>query len=77
MLIFSGTVTAIFKSVPVARAVRDYFLKRAEQDGPYKAVQITFSTDPCERPLFLATQLGAPSIVRNQKRPRFRQMMKA
>jgi hypothetical protein len=55
-------VTTIFKSVAVARAVRNHFLKKAAEPGAYKGVQVTFSTDPCEKQLFLGSQMPSCNI---------------
>ncbi|PGH01083.1 hypothetical protein AJ80_09066 [Polytolypa hystricis UAMH7299] len=54
----AGNATVIFKSVAVARAVRNHFLHKATHAGPYKGVTITYSTDPCEKQLVLATQFN-------------------
>ena len=60
------TATVVFSATAIARMVRDEFRKRARQAGPYRDVQVTFSHDPCERPLNLITQM--PSS-RNSTRP--------
>ncbi|PGG97930.1 hypothetical protein AJ79_09043 [Helicocarpus griseus UAMH5409] len=50
----SGNVTAAFKSVQTAMIVRQHFLQKASKaSGPYKGVEVTYSTDPCEKPLHL------------------------
>ncbi|KAL1958437.1 hypothetical protein VTO42DRAFT_4538 [Malbranchea cinnamomea] len=58
----SGNVTTVFKSVDVARLVQKHFLQLASKPGPYKGVQVTFSTDPCEKQLVLSAQ-GAVTAV--------------
>jgi hypothetical protein len=58
--------TVVFSATAIARMVRDEFRKRARQSGPYRDVQVSFSHDPCERPLNLISQI--PSS-RNDVRP--------
>src|SRR5271156_3585500 len=58
--------TVVFSATAIARMVRDEFRKRARQSGPYRDVQVSFSHDPCERPLNLISQI--PSS-RNAVRP--------
>ncbi|KAF3484104.1 uncharacterized protein GIQ15_03428 [Arthroderma uncinatum] len=55
----TGNVTMAFKSVRAARLVRQHFVEQSIKEGPFKNVQVTFSTDPCEKPLFLGTQMSA------------------
>ena len=44
--------------------VRDNFRERAKKTGSYKGIQVSFSHDPCERPLHLVTQIpGAHGIM--------------
>ncbi|EEH18746.2 hypothetical protein PABG_01065 [Paracoccidioides brasiliensis Pb03] len=49
----AGNVTAAFKSVKTARHVREMFWQKSSEPGPYAGVQVTYSTDPCEKPLHL------------------------
>jgi hypothetical protein len=51
------TATVVFSATAIARMVRDEFRRKARQAGPYRDVQVTFSHDPCERPLNLITQI--------------------
>ncbi|EER29546.1 hypothetical protein D8B26_003895 [Coccidioides posadasii str. Silveira] len=65
----TGNVTAVFKSVATARTVRDHFLDLAiHKSNPYYDVQVTFSTDPCEKQLNLESQIGVPQHRRNRGR---------
>ncbi|KMU89036.1 hypothetical protein CIHG_06837 [Coccidioides immitis H538.4] len=65
----TGNVTAVFKSVATARTVRDHFLALAiHKSNPYYDVQVTFSTDPCEKQLNLESQIGVPQHRRNRGR---------
>ncbi|KAI1912981.1 hypothetical protein LOZ65_005880 [Ophidiomyces ophidiicola] len=65
----AGNVTAVFKSVATARAVRDHIMVMAShEDNAYFEVQVTFSTDPCERQLNLESQFGIPQHRRNLMR---------
>lgn len=50
----------MFKSVDVARTVQRQFSQMALLQGHYKGVQVTFSTDPCEKLLVLTHQTGIP-----------------
>ena len=38
--------------------VLDAFRQRGRKPGPYKDVQVSFSHDPCERPLHLVSQMS-------------------
>ncbi len=58
--------TVVFAATSLARIVKDEYRKRARQAGPYRDVQVSFSHDPCERPMNLITQM--PSS-RNTVRP--------
>ncbi|WEW58920.1 hypothetical protein PRK78_004388 [Emydomyces testavorans] len=63
----AGNVTAVFKSVAAARAVRNQLLvMAAHRSNPYYDVQVTFSTDPCEKQLNLESQFGVPQHRRTK-----------
>ena len=50
----------MFRDIESARTVREHFMKVSKKNhpsNPYREVQVTFSQDPCERPLALKTQL--------------------
>ncbi|KAK2806857.1 hypothetical protein FQN51_005657 [Onygenales sp. PD_10] len=47
-------VTAAFKSVRTARLVKEHFLLKACKSAPYIGIQVTYSTDPCEKELHLS-----------------------
>ncbi|EEP76916.1 predicted protein [Uncinocarpus reesii 1704] len=65
----TGNVTAVFKSVATARAVRDHFLALAvHKSNPYHEIRVTFSTDPCEKQLNLDSQIGIPQSRRLRDR---------
>ncbi|KIX04473.1 uncharacterized protein Z518_05343 [Rhinocladiella mackenziei CBS 650.93] len=53
----TGNATVVFSSTVIARIVRDDFLRRSRNGGPYQDIQIGFSHDPCERPMNLITQI--------------------
>ncbi|KAF7512640.1 hypothetical protein GJ744_000901 [Endocarpon pusillum] len=53
----SGNATVVFSATVIARTVREDFLRRAAYPGPYQDVMVSFSHDPCERPLNLITQM--------------------
>lgn len=51
-------MTATFASTLVARQVRGHFVGRSrEHGGWYEGINVTYSTDPCEKPLVLQTQV--------------------
>ncbi|RMZ81815.1 hypothetical protein DV738_g2008, partial [Chaetothyriales sp. CBS 135597] len=58
----TGNATVVFTSTANARRVRDQFRAKAKQYGPYRDVQISFSHDPCEKPLNLITQIEQPAV---------------
>ncbi|RMZ92140.1 hypothetical protein DV736_g622, partial [Chaetothyriales sp. CBS 134916] len=53
----TGNATVVFTSTANARRVRDRFRAEAKHNGPYRDVQVSFSHDPCEKPLNLITQI--------------------
>ncbi|KAM5462806.1 putative peptide-methionine (S)-S-oxide reductase [Microsporum audouinii] len=53
----SGNVTVVFKSVQVAKTVRQYFVAQSTKNGLFRKLVVTFATDPCERPLLLCSQV--------------------
>ncbi|RMZ77135.1 hypothetical protein DV737_g4478, partial [Chaetothyriales sp. CBS 132003] len=53
----TGNATVVFTSTANARRVRDQFRAKARQKGRYRDVQVSFSHDPCEKPLNLITQI--------------------
>ncbi|KAK2834848.1 hypothetical protein FQN49_006856 [Arthroderma sp. PD_2] len=53
----TGNVTVAFKSVQVAKAVKRYFTEQSTKNNIYRNLVVTFSTDPCEKPLFLGSQM--------------------
>lgn len=53
----SGNATVVFTGTVVARTIRDDFRRLAKNNGPYKDVSVSFSHDPCERPMNLITQI--------------------
>ncbi|RMD39370.1 hypothetical protein DV735_g5767, partial [Chaetothyriales sp. CBS 134920] len=55
----TGNATVVFTSTANARRVRDQFRAKARQKGPYRDVQVSFSHDPCEKPMNLITQIHA------------------
>ena len=56
----------VFTSTAISRVVRENFLRKSKMRGPYENLQVSYSHDPCEKPMNLITQIGAPSA----KRPR-------
>ncbi|MCJ1350183.1 MAG: hypothetical protein MMC33_000164 [Icmadophila ericetorum] len=53
----TGNATVVLASVRVARAVRNYFHAKTLRQEAWKGVQVIFSSDPCEKPLRLITQM--------------------
>ncbi|KAI9717918.1 MAG: hypothetical protein M1812_004445 [Candelaria pacifica] len=51
----SGNATVVFASVELARVVKEAFMDFSKQKGPYEAVQVTYSKDPCENEMRLIT----------------------
>ena len=54
----TGNATVVFSAVPLAKMVRETFLKysRAKRSS-YEGVMVSFSHDPCERDLHLVSQI--------------------
>ncbi|KAL4875927.1 hypothetical protein BJY04DRAFT_200805 [Aspergillus karnatakaensis] len=52
----SGNATAVFTSTIVARRVLEAFTRWAEAGGAYSELSVTFSSDPCEKPLTLVRE---------------------
>jgi hypothetical protein len=59
--------TAVFTSTAIARMVRDDFRRKARVAGPYQSIHVSFSHDPCEKPLNLITQIPSAG---GEPRPR-------
>ena len=57
MLTLLFLATVVFTGTVVARTIRDEFRLLSKHDGPYKDVTVSFSHDPCERPMNLITQI--------------------
>lgn len=53
----SCVATVVLSGVTIARMVRAHFLAKGQEDGPYKQVAVTYSSDPCEKPLNLVSQI--------------------
>ena len=60
--------TAVFSGTAVARKCREEFLSKSKKKGPYQGIQVSYSHDPCERPLHLVTQLNDPNASNPHKR---------
>lgn len=60
------SATVVFTSTNIARIVRESFLQRSKTRGPYENVAVSYSHDPCEKPMNLISQIGVPPM----KRPR-------
>ena len=56
----------VFTSTAIARLVRDEFRRAAKTKGPYRDVQVSFSHDPCEKPLNLITQIPSGEGTRGR-----------
>jgi hypothetical protein len=55
----------VFSSSAIASLVRDNFLAKSRlKGGPYQNVQVSFSHDPCEKPMNLITQIESPTAAR-------------
>jgi len=54
----TGNATVVFSAVPLAKMVREAFLKHSRtKRHPYEGVMVSFSHDPCERDLHLVSQI--------------------
>lgn len=54
----TGNATVVFSAVPLAKMVRERFLRHAHtRNHPYEGVMVSFSHDPCERDLHLVSQI--------------------
>ena len=60
--------TVVFSGVAVARKCREDFHQLAKKKGPYRGIQVSYSHDPCERPLHLVTQMNDPNATNTAKR---------
>lgn len=57
--------TVVFTSSAIASLVRDNFLAKSNsKTSPYHNIQVTFSHDPCEKPMNLITQIDSPTAGR-------------
>jgi hypothetical protein len=57
MLTHRPIATAVFFSVAVARKVMQTFTNWRSNRGCYEDLNVTYSSDPCEKELLLTTQL--------------------
>jgi hypothetical protein len=57
LLTVTCPATAVFRSTAIARRVRGVFLEWKTSRPVYRNVEVTFSTDPCEKELILSTQM--------------------
>ncbi|KAK5945668.1 hypothetical protein PMZ80_002874 [Knufia obscura] len=54
----TGNATVVFSAVPLAKMVRETFLKNSRtKRHAYEGVMVSFSHDPCERDLHLVSQI--------------------
>jgi len=60
----------VFTGIAIARLVRDEFRKMGRVPGPYSNVGVSFSHDPCERPMNLITQMP-PTASSGSGNPNF------
>ncbi|KAI5296175.1 hypothetical protein KEM52_005332 [Ascosphaera acerosa] len=74
----SGNITAVFKSVDVAKhVVRHFTMLASKPMSPYFRTIISFSSDPCEKPLSLLTRYTPKqpgkviSLNNKQTRPQY------
>ena len=57
--------TVVFSSSAIASLIRERFLEKSRMKGsPYHNIHITFSHDPCEKPMNLITQIDSPTSGR-------------
>ncbi|KAK2744583.1 hypothetical protein FQN57_004188 [Myotisia sp. PD_48] len=66
----SGNVTVVFKNVAIAKAIYHLFQQKAMRSGPYYDVKVSYSTDPCEKPMKLSSHfVPPPNGLRRNLRP--------
>lgn len=63
--ILNIAATVVFSSSSIASLVRDNFFERSRVKGdPYHNIHVSFSHDPCEKPMNLITQIDSPTTAR-------------